>query len=256
MDEEMVERLRRALGDARDPAFGFDHATAAEVLPVVDKARGLPPGFAPTDLVSPLALGLPTRRDQSVRRLVVPDLQRLLTEAGARGHRLALVSAYRSYAYQEEVFAAFVDDELRAGAPTRAEAVRRANRYSALPGHSEHQLGTTVDVSVRELDFELVPDLGDLPAGCWLAGEAWRFGFVLSYPAPGAEERTGYVYEPWHLRWVGRPLAAWLQGTGFLSGGRWSPDQPVLREVLAALDPTPPAPKAAAELLDERASGP
>ncbi|MBX6342132.1 MAG: hypothetical protein IRY97_06715, partial [Thermomicrobiaceae bacterium] len=98
MDEQMVERLRRALDDARDPAFGFDRDTAAEVLPVVDKVRGLPPGFAPTDLVSPLALGLPARQDQPVRRLVVPDLQRLLTEACAREHRLALVSAYRSYA--------------------------------------------------------------------------------------------------------------------------------------------------------------
>ncbi|MCC6629713.1 MAG: D-alanyl-D-alanine carboxypeptidase family protein, partial [Chloroflexi bacterium] len=64
-----------------------------------------------------------------------------------------------------------------------------------------------------------------------LAEHGWRYGFLVSYP-PGAEARTGYVHEPWHLRWVGRPLAAAIHVDGYLAGGIWTPAQFTLQEYL------------------------
>jgi D-alanyl-D-alanine carboxypeptidase len=84
-----------------------------------------------------------------------------------------------------------------------------ANRYSARPGHSQHQLGTTIDFTTDFRTFRT----SDGPA--WLRDNAHRFGFVLPYTT-AASARTGYVDEPWHARWVGRALASRLQTAGYL----------------------------------------
>jgi D-alanyl-D-alanine carboxypeptidase len=84
---------------------------------------------------------------------------------------------------------------------------------SARPGHSEHQLGTTADISNADVGYRLTEEFGETPAGRWLAENAWRYGFVLSYPE-GAEAVTGYKYEPWHFRWVGEAAAAAVRDSG------------------------------------------
>jgi LAS superfamily LD-carboxypeptidase LdcB len=76
----------------------------------------------------------------------------------------------------------------------------------ARPGHSEHQLGTTIDVTT-EGETDVDQSWGATPQGQWVATNAHKYGFLLSYPQ-GATERTCYDYEPWHLRYVGRELAA------------------------------------------------
>ena len=83
-----------------------------------------------------------------------------------------------------------------------AEAGSRVAR----PGHSEHQLGTTIDVT-SEGDQDVDQSWGTTPAGQWVATNAHEYGFLLSYP-PDASDRTCYDYEPWHLRYVGRELAS------------------------------------------------
>lgn len=82
---------------------------------------------------------------------------------------------------------------------------------TARPGHSEHQLGTTIDVVDPSLP-DLVPGLADTPAGRWLAVHAMEYGFVVSYQ-DGASDRTCFKPEPWHLRYVGIPTARALAGT-------------------------------------------
>jgi D-alanyl-D-alanine carboxypeptidase len=129
-------------------------------------------------------------------------------------------SAYRSYETQVATFNSFVDEELRAaeksGQPiSREEAEKRANLYSARPGYSQHQLGTTVDVTSTDVT-ELVVDFGQTPAGLWLHDNAHKFGFVFSYPK-GKEALTGYIYEPWHLRWIGRGHAEMLYALDYLN---------------------------------------
>ena len=88
-----------------------------------------------------------------------------------------------------------------------------AERESARAGHSEHQLGQTVDVTSAAVGWQLSQDLGATPEGVWLHAHLAEFGFALSYP-PGMEETTGYIYEPWHLRYVGTSCAAEWQASG------------------------------------------
>ena len=83
-----------------------------------------------------------------------------------------------------------------------------ANRYSARPGHSQHQLGTTIDFTT---DFRAFRTNGFAD---WLRLHAHEFGFVLPYTV-AASDRTGYVDEPWHARWLGRGLASLLQSLAY-----------------------------------------
>jgi zinc D-Ala-D-Ala carboxypeptidase len=131
-------------------------------------------------------------------------LGRLLDASDRRGLGFKIASAFRSYDYQQHVHAAT--------AAARGEA--EADTISARPGHSEHQTGLAVDLVTPNdpaSDFEAC--FARTPGGRWLARSAWRFGFVVRYQ-PGATAVTGYTPEPWHLRYVGRPLAAELHRTG------------------------------------------
>lgn len=205
----------------------------------VGKLRPLPAGYVPHDLVSLDRHDIPaTRKPMLLRELAVRDLATMLEAAAQHGHEYKVVSAYRSEEHQREVFDRFIQRELANGALDAEDALSRVNRYSAHPGYSEHQLGTTVDLSIAALDYALVPDLGRLPEGLGLADNAWRYGFLHSYP-DGSEARTGYVFEPWHLRWVGRPLAQLIHRDGFMRDGEWDPSQPTLEEYLVAIEPEP-----------------
>ncbi len=84
------------------------------------------------------------------------------------------------------------------------------NRRSALPGQSEHQLGTATDIvtDIPGMGWKLEPEMDQTPAFAWLQANAYKFGFVMSYPKGAAgpkavNPRTGYVYEPWHWRYIG-----------------------------------------------------
>ena len=169
-------------------------ADAATVL--LDLEWRLPPGYAPTDLVRVSAAGF--AGDHQVRAVVVDDLRSLREAAEAAGMHLAVQSGYRSEAYQ-----ARVHEGWRA-----ALGPERAALVSARPGHSEHQLGTAVDL--RSADGPPAWDLEDwatTPEGAWVAQNALTFGFVVSYPRDALASAC-YDYEPWHLRWVGRDVAA------------------------------------------------
>ena len=171
-------------------------------LVLVDTARRLPRGYAPRDLRS--TAGLPLQGETLLRKAVIPDLRRLAIAARRAGSPLAVRTGYRSEAFQRAIFRGWV----------REEGLDRALRSSARPGHSEHQLGTSLDLASPQgrapWDHE---DWGRTRAGSWLRENAWRFGFVMSYP-PGAEDVTCYRYESWHFRHVGRDVARALRATG------------------------------------------
>ncbi|MFI2364453.1 M15 family metallopeptidase [Promicromonospora sp. NPDC019610] len=147
---------------------------------------------------------LTTVRGYLVRPDVAPDLSALLAAADADGVRLTLRSAYRGYPKQAAVYAGWV-------AQLGAE---QADAVSARPGHSEHQTGLAVDVggtSEPGCDFE--PCFGRTAEGRWVAEHAATYGFLVRY-TPENSAVTGYAPEAWHLRWVGRDLAAYLADTG------------------------------------------
>ena len=170
-----------------------------EYLVLVDKRHSLAPDYEPPDLVSlgtyPLSVG---RGDLSLRKAIMPEVLAMDSAARVDGVTLLFSSSYRSYAYQNEVY----EREVK----TNGQAV--ADRESARPGTSQHQLGTVVDFG------SITDDFGRTKAGTWLATHAWEYGFSLSYPQ-GYEEVTGYRWESWHYRYIGRP-AARLQREFFL----------------------------------------
>jgi LAS superfamily LD-carboxypeptidase LdcB len=191
-------------------AFGFDPDTAREVLFPVTKARALPADYAPQDLVPTHPYGVQSR--QPLRAILGADLAEMQE---ASGGALWIVSGYRSYSYQEALFERYVDQQVAAGLD-RSAAIEWVNRSSARPGHSEHQLGLAIDFNSVEDDF------ASTRSGRWLYDEAWRYGFVLSYTRLG-QPHTGYQYEPWHYRWVGRPLARLLAEQGYLDDDEPTP---------------------------------
>ena len=193
-----------ACGQGDEPVEG-DPLTGWATI-VIDAGRALPPDFVPSDLVEVTAAGF-AQRDR-VREFVILDLAALRMAAEANGTPIVVVSAYRSYAYQDGLFR---DEAARLGEARAAAGVAR-------PGHSEHQLGTALDVLNPEAG-ELSAAFADTPAGQWVAAHAHEYGFVLSYPA-GAEDRSCYEFEPWHLRYVGRDIAAQIHASG-LSPREW-----------------------------------
>lgn len=156
--------------------------------------------YEPWDLVSVSRAGI--RGSGMVRQRVIADLAAMASAAKRRGKALAARSAYRSYQTQVATFNSWVE---RSG-------YEAALRFSARPGHSEHQLGTTIDFTTAP-GVPLSSSFGNSPAGRWLARNSWRFGFVMSYPK-GKQRTSCYGYEPWHFRYVGRELARRIHASG------------------------------------------
>ena len=170
-------------------------------ISLLDTIYRLPADYAPSDLVDSGTAGL--NSGYPIRALMVDDIRAMAADARAAGVPIALVSGYRSHEQQERTFAYWVS----------IGGYEQALRTSARAGHSEHQLGTAIDVTGEggAAPWEDA-DWGSTPAGAWMAGNSWRYGFVLSYPA-AAFERTCYDYEPWHFRYVGRDIAALIVGS-------------------------------------------
>ena len=122
-------------------------------------------------------------------------------------------SGYRTYEYQENLFEKYVAEEMEKDSSlTRAEAEEIVLTYSAKPGTSEHQTGLCIDLiddRYNTLENPFTKKLGME----WLAENAWKFGFILRYPE-GAEDITGYSYESWHFRYVGRYHAERITALG------------------------------------------
>lgn len=165
---------------------------------VVNKARPLDPvDYAPGSLES--VDGVPLRPEAAAA------LEDLRAEAAAAGHHLTVLSGYRSYGRQQQVYAGWVSHH------GSAEA---ADRISARPGHSEHQTGLAVDLGdAATPDCDLDACFGTTPAGRWVAVHAHEHSFVVRYPE-GAEQVTGFSAEPWHLRWLGAEAAAQVHAGG------------------------------------------
>ena len=167
---------------------------------LLDTTFALPRDFAPRDLVSVSGAG--SASPELVRSFVIPDLKALLRASERAGVPVDVLIGYRSYARQQALFRANVAEEGR----------EKALATTARPGHSEHQLGTTLDFRTKgQLDVSKTWETE--PAGAWMAANAWRFGFIEEYPA-GEEALTCYAYEPWHYRYFGRAMARRIHDSG------------------------------------------
>ena len=163
------------------------------LLVLVDKTHYLQPDYVPEDLI-PLKkndLYNISRNDLSLRIPVEKALQVMSQGAKKDGITLLVSSTYRSYDYQKKLFARYVAQD--------GEAL--AERYSARAGTSQHQLGTAIDFG------SITDEFAETKQGKWLYAHAAEYGFSLSFPA-GYEDVTGYMWECWHYRYIGKDACA------------------------------------------------
>jgi len=183
---------------AANPAFFTDLQACLEgdryLRALVDKRHSLPAGYAPDDLVT-LTEGSyrVSRGGLTLRRAAAAALDEMAKAARADGVTLVASSTYRSYDYQTQVYNRNV----------REMGQEAADRESARPGHSQHQTGLVVDFGSIDDSFAATA------AGRWMTANASRFGWSLSFP-DGYEAVTGYRWESWHYRYVGKGLAAFI----------------------------------------------
>jgi D-alanyl-D-alanine carboxypeptidase len=193
------EFIRRTASLAAEgPAFILDLLAAMEGDPclrtLVDKKNPLPPGYEPEDLAelggASYRVGRP---GLLLRRAAADALEEMAAAAAAEGVTLTVSSAYRSFTYQEEVYARNV----------REMGQEAADRESARPGYSQHQTGLAADFGSIDDSF------AQTAAGRWVLANAGRFGWSLSFPQD-YEAVTGYRWESWHYRYVGLDLCAFI----------------------------------------------
>ena len=186
-----------ALTDYIYPRLTIDSAN--QPLVVVNKLRALDPiDFAPPILtVMPSSESLDNSRELVLAPSAANALVVMAEQMHAEGYgQLFVNSAYRTYDYQVELFESKTRQYGLAGALVR----------SAKAGHSEHQTGLAVDVSVPAQGCAIMTCFGETVGGKWVAANSWRFGFIVRYEEE-TTAITGYSYEPWHLRFVGEELA-------------------------------------------------
>lgn len=118
-------------------------------------------------------------------------------EANSENINLSVISGYRSYATQNTIYNRYVNKD----------GILKADTYSARAGHSEHQSGLAADINSLDQTFINTKE------GKWLNENCYKYGFIIRYPK-GKEEKTGYMYEPWHIRYVGIETAKTLYNNG------------------------------------------
>ncbi|MBD3362133.1 hypothetical protein GF362_00250 [Candidatus Dojkabacteria bacterium] len=166
----------------------------------ITKDEGLDQDYVPKVIPTNLTGG------KEVTESIIPYLKKLFQKAKSEGINLQIISGYRSYQTQENIFNSYVNSELNANPYLGYEdAVIKANIYSAKPGHSEHQLGTTVDIKCVDCTAFTFSEK-NIEVYNFLEENANNFGFVISYPE-NTTEITGYKYEPWHIRYIGTELS-------------------------------------------------
>lgn len=164
---------------------------ASSLLALINPSTKLSPeDYTPTDLVTISGTSLQLRKEAAT---AVEDL---VADARKAGNSIKVLSAYRSYARQGALF-----NQYQAQYGTEY-----AERISARPGTSEHQLGLAADLGYANSQDELKSSFGQTPAGQWIAEHAVDYGLIVRYPE-GMEEQTGYKYEPWHVRFIGKEQA-------------------------------------------------
>lgn len=148
---------------------------------VANKTYSLPESYNPGTLL----------RDCSVA------FDKMKGDAAKEGLTLWNASGFRSYELQNKLYTRYSERDGKAA----------ADRYSARPGHSEHQTGLAIDLNTITSAF------ANTPEGKWVSENCWKYGFILRYPK-GKEAQTGYMYEAWHIRYVGTDAAEKIYNSG------------------------------------------
>lgn len=164
--------------------------TYVDGVVIANKTYSLPSNFAPNNLVT-------INGYIKVVDYVKDAFLSLSSDAKAIGLNIYASSGYRSYSNQKYIYENYVS----------MDGKENADRYSARAGYSEHQTGLAIDVNTIDMTFDNTSE------NVWLRENAYKYGFIIRYPK-GKEEITGYMYEPWHIRYVGKELSNKLYKDG------------------------------------------
>lgn len=203
------EELTDALKEVDFSEYHFDVNNPQQIQDVnslfvlANKANYFPESFEPIELVDPQSKHAGNQTRRKLRKVAADAIDELIAAAKNDGIDIQTVSGYRTIAYQKILYKSNVE----------RQGVELANRYSSKPGFSEHHTGLCMDVSSASVGFDLIERYGETSEGKWLAENAHRYGFIIRYPK-GKDNITGYSYEPWHIRYLGVPLATYLYQTG------------------------------------------
>lgn len=200
-DARIVLRLAVGLGNTDDSCMsGMDGAvlvglteneykvyekdgiTYIDGILIANKTYSLPSDYDPGELLNECRLAFETMANDAYYK---------------DGLYLYELSGYRSFATQNRIYNNYVV----------ADGKAEADTYSARPGHSEHQSGLALDVNSVDGSFAYTPE------AAWIEENCYRYGFILRYPN-GKSEKTGYIYEPWHIRYVGVEIATKIHNSG------------------------------------------
>ena len=144
---------------------------------------------------------LPASYEPGVDPVAQQAVDEMIQAAKEQNIRLTAFSGFRSYSYQETLYTNYV----------ARDGQEAADRYSARPGYSEHQTGLAFDIGeIGKEELWLTDAFGETTAGKWLVDNAHEYGFILRYPK-GKEHITGFMYESWHFRYVGKDVAAQIK---------------------------------------------
>lgn len=173
-------------------------ANPNDVTVLVNKTFRLPEGHAPSDLIEPNIPFIFEEKleKRKVRKAAGEALEKMFAAAEQDNIYLAGVSGYRSHAHQTSLFNNYV----------KRDGIEAASKYSARPGHSEHETGLAMDVSGSTGKCAAQDCFGGTDEAIWLDEHAAEHGFIIRYPE-GKDAITGYQYEPWHLRYVGTDIS-------------------------------------------------
>lgn len=135
--------------------------------------------------------GLPSGYNPGENSVAASNLQNLIDDMQKQGFDInSNYSGFRTYEYQDQLYSNYVS----------IDGVELADTYSARPGHSEHQTGLSFDI--LNTDGELIEYTNNSEEAVWLKNNAHLYGFIIRY-LYGKEEYTGYMFEPWHIRYIG-----------------------------------------------------
>ena len=161
---------------------------------LVNKNNRLSKDYIPNDLVlMDLAY---SKENKYLRSPAYEAFKKLSDDAYKLGFQITIASAYRDYYYQDNLYNYYVKEKGK----------EDADKCSARPGHSEHQTGLAIDVMGSNNDYNLFADTKEFN---WMINNSYKYGFILRYPK-GKENITGFKYEPWHYRYVGKDIAKYI----------------------------------------------
>lgn len=199
-EEEQEDEVNKHIAKVEEDTglHVVDNPESSQVY--LNKQRKLPDGYEPADLVDPNVYHYAAEGDskRQMREEAAKALESLFKLAKEQGIELIAVSGYRSYDRQKQIYDSSVT----------TNGQEYADKYSASPGTSEHQTGLAMDIgsSTETVATLLEESFKQTSEGEWLAENAHYEGFIIRYPE-GKTGITGYNYEPWHIRYVGKEIA-------------------------------------------------